>query len=126
MYRGTIEQAGNGSVAVPISIVLHYVVSTRVECTDGVVGGVPLLYYSVGNAKRFRQNNGVLKCGTPKCVPNAYQILEMRRTFHQVKCVTSGVSTQLGCGFRLQCVACSRQQVTLTSCTLILEMRRTF
>ena len=40
-----------------------------------------LLYYSVENAKRFRQNNGVLKCGTPKCVPNDYQNLKARRTF---------------------------------------------
>jgi len=40
-----------------------------------------LLYCSVENAKRFRQNNGVLKCGTSKCVPIDYQNLEARRTF---------------------------------------------
>jgi hypothetical protein len=36
--------------------------------------GTALLHYSVENASRSRQNNGVFKCGTLKCVPNATKI----------------------------------------------------
>ena len=40
-----------------------------------------LLYYSAENAKRFRQNNGVFKCGTLKCVPNATKIWKCAALF---------------------------------------------